>query len=138
MDIDFPLKCDDGSLPEDSTLRRWSNLLMESAAKNGSHLDTCGQAAQMMHNAGFVDIVRIPFKWPIGMWARGDENKKIGYVAAYNFQLGAESIPMALFTRVLGWNREQVVEFAKDLVDDLWNLKYHTYFDLYVTFARKP
>lgn len=138
QDIDFPLKCGDGSLPSNSVMRRWSDLMMEASVKSGFRLDTCGQAAEMMEMAGFVDIVRIPYKWPIGPWPKGPNLKHIGAWVLENFDGGVETFCLALFTRFLGWSLEEVKALAEELKVEFRNRNYHTYFDMYVTYGRKP
>jgi hypothetical protein len=112
--------------------------MMEAGRRSGFELDTCGRAAAMMHTAGFVDIVRIPYKWPLGPWAREPHLKKIGFWAMQNFTAGVESIMLALFTRFLGWSYEQVKEFAVQVAEEYSNKDYHCYFNLYITYGRRP
>ena len=138
QDIDFPLQCDDGSVPADSALGQWNELMMEAGERSGFLLDTCGRAEHMMRQAGFVDVRRKPFRWPLGPWAKGRYYKQLGNMALENFTHGLEGMCMALFTRFLGWSREQVLDFTATVREDMNNAAFHTYFNLYVTYGRKP
>ncbi len=139
QDIDVPVVCDDGSVPQDSLLMKWSNLLLEAGQRSGFRLDTCGEAAAMMRAAGFVDVTRVPFKWPLGPWAKQMEYKRLGNWVLENFDLGVEAMCLALFTRFLdGWTKERVEAFAKEVQAEFHNRDYHAYFNLYVTYGRKP
>jgi hypothetical protein len=138
QDIDFPIRCDDDSLAPDSALGRWSDLLMEAGRRSGFALDTCGRAAEMMRRAGFVDVVRVPFTWPINRWPRDQRLKQLGLWAEENFAEGCEAMSMALFTRNLGWTRDEVVEFSARVRADLADVRKHAYFTLYITYGRKP
>ncbi|CAK7269792.1 hypothetical protein SEPCBS57363_003779 [Sporothrix epigloea] len=138
QDIDFPLRCVDGSLPADSALQKWSDIMMEASAKSGFLLNTCGRAAELMREAGFVDIVRVPYKWPIGRWAKSEKMKIIGAGVRDNFLGGAETMSLALFTRFLDWSLDEVKKFSEQVRYDMCVSNYHTYFDLYVTYGRKP
>ncbi len=138
QDIDFPLRCADGSLPPDSALQKWNDLLMEAGEKAGFLLNTCGKAADYMRDAGFVDIVRVPYKWPMGSWPKNARMKELGAIVRENFLGGAETMCLALFTRFLDWPLEDVKVFADKVRLDICNPAYHTYFDLYVTYGRKP
>ncbi|EFX03519.1 sam domain protein [Grosmannia clavigera kw1407] len=138
QDIDFPLQCADGSLPSDSAMRRWSDLMLEASRKSGYLLDTCGKAAELMREAGFVDIVRVPYKWPIGPWPRDPSLKQLGAWVFENFHGGIETMSLALFTRFLGWSLDEVRAFAEEARAELCNRNFHTYFDMYVTYGRKP
>ena len=111
---------------------------MQAGERSGFLLDTCGQAAEMMEAAGFVDIVRVPYKWPMGPWPKLSQQKKLGLWVLENFDMGVEAMCMALFTRFLGWNEEQVRDFAERVRLDFHNPKYHTYFNMYVVYGRKP
>ncbi|CAK7270818.1 hypothetical protein SEPCBS119000_004279 [Sporothrix epigloea] len=138
QDIDFPLRCADGSLPADSALQKWTDIMMEASNISGFLLNTCGQAADLMREAGFVDIVRVPYKWPLGRWPKNEKMKELGSAVRDNFLGGAETMSLALFTRFLGWNLEEVKTFSEQVRNDMRLSSYHTYFDLYVTYGRKP
>lgn len=111
---------------------------MEASEKSGFLLNTCGKAADLMTEAGFVDIVRVPYKWPIGRWPKNDKMKELGGLVRENFIGGVETMSLALFTRFLGWNLDEVKVFSAKVRNDMSNSSYHTYFDLFVTYGRKP
>ncbi|ERS98939.1 hypothetical protein HMPREF1624_04132 [Sporothrix schenckii ATCC 58251] len=138
QDIDFPLRCADGSLPPGSALQKWTDVMMEASEKAGFLLNTCGKAADFMREVGFVDIVRVPYKWPIGRWPKNERMKELGGLVRENFVGGVESMSLALCTRFLGWSLDDVKTFAAEVRYDMSNSSYHTYFDLYVTYGRKP
>ncbi|OHF01444.1 methyltransferase domain-containing protein [Colletotrichum orchidophilum] len=116
QDIDFPMRCDDGTIPPDCDLGRWNELMMEAGQRSGFLLDTCGRAAEMMTNVGFVDIVRIQFKWPINQWPRDVKHKTLGVWTEANFSVGLESMTLALFTRFMGWRKEEVWDFSANVI----------------------
>ncbi|KXH28496.1 methyltransferase [Colletotrichum nymphaeae SA-01] len=116
QDIDFPMRCDDGTIPPDCDLGRWNELMMEAGQRSGFLLDTCGRAAEMMASVGFVDIVRIQFKWPINQWPRDVKHKTLGVWTEANFSVGLESMTLALFTRFMGWRKEEVWDFSANVI----------------------
>ncbi|KXH63990.1 methyltransferase [Colletotrichum salicis] len=138
QDIDFPMRCDDGTIPPDCDLGRWNELMMEAGQRSGFLLDTCGRAADMMTNVGFVDIVRIQFKWPINQWPRDVKHKTLGVWTEANFSVGLESMTLALFTRFMGWRKEEVWDFSANVIAEWRDVRRHGYFDVYVTYGRKP
>ncbi|QBZ56363.1 hypothetical protein PoMZ_01269 [Pyricularia oryzae] len=138
QDIDFPLRCDDGTMRPESAVRRWSDLMMEAGERSGFKLDECGRVADMMRAAGFVDVVRVPFCWPVNRWPRDQKLKQLGLWAQENFAEGCEAMSMALFTRFMGWTRDEVVEFSARVRSDLADTSIHAYFPIYVTYGRKP
>lgn len=135
--MEFPLRSDDSTLLEGSALKRWSDLMVAAGERSGFKLTTCGKAAEMMSMAGFVDIVRIPFKWPINPWPRDEKYKFVGWYTETNFTLGLETMMLALFTRFMGWTRDQVQALAADVRAELHDRSRHAYFNLYVTYGRK-
>jgi len=78
QDIDFPIRCDDDSMPQTSAIYRWSETLIQASEILGFKLTTCGKAKQMMLDVGFEDVVQIPFKWPINRWPRQKKYKELG------------------------------------------------------------
>ncbi|OBR08955.1 Methyltransferase [Colletotrichum higginsianum IMI 349063] len=138
QDIDFPMRCDDGTIPPDCDLGRWNELMMEAGRRSGFLLDTCGKAAEMMTSVGFVDIVRIQFKWPINQWPRDVKHKTLGVWTEANFSVGLESMTLALFTRFMGWRKEEVWDFSARVIAEWRDVERHGYFDVYVTYGRKP
>ncbi|PSS02080.1 methyltransferase [Coniella lustricola] len=137
QDIQFPLHCDDNTLAPNSALKKWSDLMVEAGDKSGFTLTTCERAGDMMHQAGFVDIVRIPYKWPINEWPREAKWKEVGRRTGINFRDGMEGIMMALFTRFMGWTKEQVEDFSQQVDREWQDTRIHAYFNLWVTYGRK-
>ncbi|SPO05571.1 related to methyltransferase [Cephalotrichum gorgonifer] len=76
---------DDKSL-EGTHLDRWGPLALEAGVKFGKSFSIAEDMEGFMRNAGFVNVERHMFPWPIGTWAKDPEMKRIG---AYN-RLGWE------------------------------------------------
>jgi len=112
--------------------------MMEAAETSGFLLNTCGKVAGMMHEAGFVDVMRVPFKWPTNQWPADRKHKQIGGMAEINFCVGMEAMSLALFTRFLGWSREQVIEFVATVIPEWRDVRRHGYFNLYITYGKRP
>jgi hypothetical protein len=125
-------------MPPDCNLVRWCDLMMEAATNLGRPLDTCARAKEMMEDAGFVDIVRIPFKWPTNQWPKEKKYKELGMWVQENFVSGAEAMSLALFTRGLGWTLDEVRVFVGLVRNDMRDQKIHAYWPLYVVYGRKP
>jgi hypothetical protein len=110
----------------------------DAATKMGFPLDKIADVPEMMSDAGFVDIVATPFKWPINTWPKDRKYKEIGKWVSENFNWGAESMSLALFTRGLGWSVDEVRVFAAALRADLRNPKLHAYWNVWVVHGRRP
>lgn len=103
-----PIRCDDGTLPENSALKKWSELLLESTLKVGRGFDSSLYYGEQLKNAGFVDIKLEVAKWPMNQWPKDKKLKEIGIWQRENLLAGAQGISIALFTRILGWTPEEV------------------------------
>jgi hypothetical protein len=136
-DMDFPLRCEDGSLPRNSALQQWSDLMVQASERSGFFLNTSEKAADLMRKAGFVEVVRIPYKWPIGNWTKRKDLKLLGSMVRDNLFRGVEAMSLALFTRFLGWTPDDVKIFARQVEVDLLNPSYHAYFNVFVTYGCK-
>lgn len=136
-DIDFVIRCDDGTLPADSSLARWHSLMHEAASKAGFPLEAISHVPGMMKAEGFHDVVAIPIKWPINPWPRDEKYKQLGWWVMENFVWGCESMSLALFTRALGWDADEVRVFMAQVRHDLRNPKIHAYWNFWVVYGRK-
>ncbi|OCT52774.1 hypothetical protein CLCR_10205 [Cladophialophora carrionii] len=78
QDISFRLRCDDGSLPEDSAFRRWAGCMLEASINLGCPLDSVDSVRELMIEIGFVDVEKRAYCWPMNQWPRDSRLKKIG------------------------------------------------------------
>ncbi|PKS04900.1 hypothetical protein jhhlp_008265 [Lomentospora prolificans] len=138
-DIDFMIRCDDDSMPDDSAIVKWHLYLKEAAANLGIKLGSLIlDFPEMMQKAGYVDISVRQFKWPINTWPKEKKYKEIGWFAYENFNWGCESMSLALLTRGLGWNVDEVRVFMALLRKDFANKRMHAYWNFYAIHGRKP
>jgi ubiquinone/menaquinone biosynthesis C-methylase UbiE len=98
---------------EEDALILWSQRVREAAAKDGIDTLISAQHARMLEEAGFTNIRVEPLKWAVGAWPKGEREKNIGRWTMVNTKSFVEPIALALFTKRLGWTREQ----AQELVD---------------------
>ncbi|CAG9956832.1 unnamed protein product [Clonostachys rosea f. rosea IK726] len=137
-DIDFVIKCDDDTLEKESALNVWHEKMHEGATLAGFPLDAISKVPDMMRDAGFADVVAIPFPWPINTWPRDPKHKEVGRWAMENFTMGCESMSQALFTRALGWSIDELRVFMTQVRQDLKNRRIHAYWNFWVVYGRKP
>jgi hypothetical protein len=81
----------------------------------------------MLGTANFKEVVKIPFKLPMGPWAADKNLKAIGYFYLEQFLDGLQGMAMGFYTRALGWIPQQVEVFLVDIRKDLKNPKDHSY-----------
>ncbi|WQF86004.1 Putative S-adenosyl-L-methionine-dependent methyltransferase superfamily [Colletotrichum destructivum] len=136
--LELPLGCDDDSVPKDSSLWQWHTLLQEAAEKIGRPLEGLGKETEAMKDAGFVDITRKDFVWPLNSWPADPHLKELGDWHRANLDMGIEGLSMGLLTRVLDWTREEVLALCAGVRRDLRNRRMHAYWKIHVVYARKP
>lgn len=88
QDCILPVFADDGTLPEESSLKRWGFLLNEAFRGNNRPMDSALYYQQQLREAGFVDIGTVREKWPSNRWPRDKKYKQIGKSPLSNWRCG--------------------------------------------------
>ncbi|KAK2031343.1 methyltransferase domain-containing protein [Colletotrichum zoysiae] len=113
QDVDGQVHCDDGTLPPDWPLVRFTNHLVEAFAKFGTNSHAAVFGRQYLEEAGFVNIQHNTVKLPYGTWPK-DKNKRL--VGMYYRTACEEFFPAvgAIHFDMLGWSKmEMEVLFAQ-------------------------
>lgn len=156
------VRSDDGSLENAKPLSRWQEQIDEASTKFGKKLNIAETHKQKLLDAGFVNVRDDVFKvcWahemlpfrdhlktdddnyvcqcPISTWPKDPKFKEIG-----RYQLGqalesVESFTVALFTRVLGYSREEAQLVMAQVRADLREPKNHFYVNYHFIYGQKP
>ncbi|KAG5800315.1 hypothetical protein H9Q69_000613 [Fusarium xylarioides] len=139
QDIQLPVFCDDGTLnPETSPLMKWQEFLIEGSRKLGRPLGDSDKYKDIVEKAGFHNVVETIYIWPTNSWPQDPKLKELGKWNLINFESGLEGVSLALFTRVLGWSKDQVLSLCADVRNELRNPKVHGYWKIYVVYGQKP
>jgi hypothetical protein len=77
-DTSFPVECDDNTMTADSALRKWANLMLEGTIKGGRPGNSAKDYPQQLEAAGFTNIVRKRYVWPLNRWPKDKTLKEIG------------------------------------------------------------
>ena len=77
-DICFPIQVIDESLPSDSALYIWSDLMLEATQKAGSPINSARWYKSQLEIAGFRNVVEQKYVWPHNSWAKGQKVKELG------------------------------------------------------------
>ncbi|OHW94781.1 methyltransferase domain-containing protein [Colletotrichum incanum] len=136
--LELPPGCDDDTVPKDSSLWKWHTLLQEAAEKIGRPLEGLGKQTEAMKEAGFVDITRKDYVWPLNSWPTDPHLREIGQWQCVNLDIGLEGLSLELLTRVLDWSKEEVLALCAGVRKDLRNRKMHAYWKIHIVYARKP
>ncbi|KAF4970218.1 hypothetical protein FSARC_2704 [Fusarium sarcochroum] len=142
IDIVYPMQSDDDSLPEDSALYKWSNLLHTAFVNNGSPMNSALKYKDQLEEAGFVDVNVVKRKWPQNRWPKDPKHKQIGIWANQNATDALSALSLAVFTRPqghggLGWTKEEVEVFLTDVRKDIKDVNIHAYWPIWSVYASK-
>lgn len=108
-------------------LEEWSRRYVEAGARLGRDMLSPPKYKQWMIDAGFIDVVERKLAVPGNPWARGKENKSMGYLQMTNFLEGLHASTMTMFTKGLGMSPEEVELFLVDMRKAIKDTRIHFY-----------
>ncbi|KAF2801932.1 S-adenosyl-L-methionine-dependent methyltransferase [Mytilinidion resinicola] len=120
-----PLECDDGSAAADSAVLQWGVMGAEAVAKIGTDARAALRHGERLREVGFVEVHEQKMKWPIGPWAAGEKEKKMGQLFLKDMSDGAPGLSVKLLNGLLGWEMSRVDAFIERLRAEMWNPKGH-------------
>jgi hypothetical protein len=82
---------------------------------------------KMIDAAGFEDVHESDYMWPENPWPKDKKLREIGMWTLENVNGGLEDLSMALYTRVLGWTRQEVEAFLPGVRRGIRDRSMHTY-----------
>ena len=132
QEYNFPLVCDDESAGPDSALMRYASLTKEAMAKGGIDAGPEEKFKDYMSTEGFVNIRETVMKLPCGPWPEDEAGKKLGKLQRQNILMVQEGASMMLFTKQLGWTKEEIETLIVEVREDLEDLGKHIYCRVYV------
>ncbi|KAK7420704.1 hypothetical protein QQZ08_010285 [Neonectria magnoliae] len=138
QEVELPYRCDDGTLPEDSDIARYGRIFKEACATIGRPMIEGVELEEWVKKAGFVNVKRTELKWPLNSWPRDKHHKEIGAWCHYNVDQGLEGLSLALFTRILGWSKEETVVFCNSVRKQFSDHSVHAYSPISVVYAQRP
>ncbi|KAI0517100.1 S-adenosyl-L-methionine-dependent methyltransferase [Xylaria bambusicola] len=137
QDVDGMVHCDDGSLPPDWPILRFTNMMVEAFARFGTQSHAAVFGGQYLIEAGFVNIQHHTIKLPYGTWPRDRTMRLIGLyyrTAAEQFlpAMGAIQLPM------MGWQPEEIEVFFARCRDAMRDPNVHAYGMMHFWSGQKP
>ncbi|KKY23770.1 putative methyltransferase domain-containing protein [Diplodia seriata] len=138
QDYEYRYYADDGSLPDDSQLKRMSELLVEGCSKIGRNVSPGPSLLKWVKDAGFVNIGYQVIKLPLGAWPKDPVLKQMGSFNLVQTVEGLEAYDLAIFTRVLGWTKEEVDVFNAKVRKELGKKGVHALIDFWIVWGQKP
>ncbi|CBX97665.1 predicted protein [Plenodomus lingam JN3] len=139
VEIDMEPRCDDGSLPDDSMLKRWYEWLADATHRVARPIAYEHRTRQLLQQAGFIDIQETVIRVPYNSWPNDPHQKDIGRWYNLGITEGLEALTFAPLTRVYQWDLNTVVRPILDSVRrEICNRKFHAYNNIHIWTARRP
>ncbi|KAI7514384.1 hypothetical protein KC347_g657 [Hortaea werneckii] len=134
----FPFTSDDDTLKLCPALDLWNNNLASASAKAGMRLDAILSVPEILQEKGFTNVNQAATKWPLGPWAKGKKEKKVGELLERDLLGAIEGTSMRLYTKILGWSEEAVRKHVEEVHDDIRARRAHAYIPIDFLWAQKP
>ena len=93
---------DDGSVGPDHFWTTWGDAVLSAGERWGKGFNAFEILKERMEAAGFVDVVEVKHKWPIGPWMDDPLMKELGIWNFLRLDTGLEGYVLRLFTTAQG------------------------------------
>ncbi|KAF4424067.1 putative methyltransferase tdiE [Colletotrichum fructicola] len=137
-DLSLPLGCHDGTLRDDSAIARWHDALYQASDYLGRPIISLSSYLDVIHKVGFLDVTCKAFPWPNNGWPADLKLKEIGMNHCVNLEMGLEGLSLALLTRGMGWNEQNVRQLCDEARVDIRDRRIHAFWPIHCVYARKP
>ncbi|KAI9927250.1 hypothetical protein MW887_003637 [Aspergillus wentii] len=104
----------------------------------GKDMSTTPSWKDRMEKAGFVNVREDIYKLPQSPWAKDPKLKDLGRYHQVNMFEASGSYTYALFTRHLGWSREECEVLAAGMRRELKDLSLHLYTKVHIVYGQRP
>ncbi|PVH79468.1 S-adenosyl-L-methionine-dependent methyltransferase [Cadophora sp. DSE1049] len=138
VDICLPYQSEDGTLKEDSAIHHWIKTGIPGVTALGREIHTAHTYKERMIAAGFENVTEVIYKWPTNRWPKDKRMKEIGMWALENMLSSLEAVSLAIFTRGLGWSKEELDVLLAKVRNEMKDTKIHAYAPIYVVYGQKP
>lgn len=133
------MKQDDNSLPKDSHVKKWHDLMVQGVESTGSRCRIPSSEMKTFYEeAGFVNVSIVDLKWPVAPWPTDARLKEAGAFLMVSMLDGIMGVSLAVFTRLLGWTLEKIELFLVDVRKEWRQQGVHAYWPCYVIYGQKP
>ncbi|KAL8682966.1 MAG: hypothetical protein Q9186_001045 [Xanthomendoza sp. 1 TL-2023] len=143
IELDLEPRCDDGTLPETATIRRWYEALKSATQLFNRPIAYNHATPQMLAAQGFVDIEHRAIRVPLSTWPTGSAMTERRLADFYALALlddrGLESYSLGPLTRwPVSWPVEDVERYCEETANEIRNRNFHMYHVMHIITARKP
>ncbi|KAI0395157.1 S-adenosyl-L-methionine-dependent methyltransferase [Xylariaceae sp. FL0594] len=125
---------------EPCALQQWCDMIMQASRLSGRDWGIASRYAQILAqpDVGFVNVVQREEAMALSPWVKGKQNKHLSLLLQHDILNLLEPMSMALFTRVLGWDRQRVLDFLELVKKDVQDTSIHAYSKGVHIYAQKP
>lgn len=120
----------DNSIPENSQLVEFYNVLKPLGTRLGIDLDVAIKFKGYLEDAGYESVQEEIFDLPLGDWPQDRRMKEIGRYQRFQMMQGLGAIGTALLTRIGGWSKPQVEVFLAGIRREVNNRDVHPLYKL--------
>lgn len=113
--------------PERCALQEWCNQITIATERTGRSWSNGEHYASWLEELGCVNIFEKREYCALNPWPKGQHNKQLAMLVQHDILHGLESMSMALFTRVLGWEPAPLRDFLDRVREDIQNTKIHVF-----------
>ncbi|KAF9891047.1 hypothetical protein FE257_004982 [Aspergillus nanangensis] len=110
----------------------------EGSKKFGKDMTTVLTWKERIEKAGFVNVKDDVYKLPQSPWPKDPKLKELGKYHQVNMFEAVGPYTYALFSRVLGWQREEIEVLVAGMRNDLRDLSNHLYSKVHIVTGQKP
>ncbi|KAL4995767.1 hypothetical protein BDV10DRAFT_124629 [Aspergillus recurvatus] len=118
-------------------IKQWSELMDEAAEKFGRKINMGPKQKKLMEQAGFVEVQEQVFKIPTREWKDDPTTKNGGYYHDHWID-NIKGYSLRLFTKILGWSKEDTDSLLKRVLQDLDQEDLQLYSLFYLVIGKKP
>ncbi|MCJ1388337.1 hypothetical protein MMC18_001183 [Xylographa bjoerkii] len=137
VDIDLAWVSPDNSMPADSACLKINTEFIKATRDAGMEPSPGPLVEGMMKDVGFVNIHHQRYPLPVGTWPADKHLKEIGAWNYLQCTEGLEAFCYAIFTRALGYSKEEVEVLCAKARKELKDSKQHAMFYLHVCYGQK-
>ncbi|KAF6812573.1 methyltransferase domain-containing protein [Colletotrichum musicola] len=127
-------------LPEDHIYTRWHDAAIPAANSLGKPGENAarGKLDEAMLEAGYVDLVHLKYKVPVGGWGADPKLRRIGHCVQQWAEEGMEGFGLYLLKEIAGLSYAEIQVMFAEHRAAYRDYKLQSFFWLHVVYARKP
>ncbi|KAL2830954.1 S-adenosyl-L-methionine-dependent methyltransferase [Aspergillus pseudoustus] len=129
---------DDCDIPCNHVYSVWGQTIAQAGRITGKSFSVWQTSARHLKQAGFVDICRLDYKWPVHGWNPGPQLRELGRLNQNRMDLGAEDTALRLLTSTLQWSEDRARKLIAEMRSAIQESDFPAYLPVTVVHGRKP